>query len=285
MSFFLSSLDSTLKLINEQEIDYFSRLTTQMPGKRCVFIANEKYIDNIDDSVAMIITTEKIADMLQKKDIMCGYCIAKEPRNTFFDLLIQFEKNKNPDKPTIIGTGCEISNSANISDIGVVLGNNVFIDDFVKIFPNTIIGDNTVIQSGVAIGAQLFNTYYHNGVYTQIPQKGMTIIGNNVLIGCNSVIAQAMYTYGKTLISDGTKIDANVSVSHNDIIGENCTICAGVSLGGYVEVGVRSELGLGVTVKNAVKIGKDAMVGMGSVVLFDVKDNESCFGNPARKMK
>ena len=70
MSFFLSSLDSTLKLINEQEIDYFSRLTTQMPGKRCVFIANEKYIDNIDDSVAMIITTEKIADMLQKKDII-----------------------------------------------------------------------------------------------------------------------------------------------------------------------------------------------------------------------
>ena len=48
---------------------------------------------------------------------------------------------------------------------------------------------------------------------------------------------------------------------------------------------MRSELGLGVTVKNAVKIGKDAMVGMGSVVLFDVKDNESCFGNPARKMK
>ena len=43
MSFFLSSLDSTLKLINEQEIDYFSRLTTQMPGKRCVFIAKAEY--------------------------------------------------------------------------------------------------------------------------------------------------------------------------------------------------------------------------------------------------
>lgn len=285
MSIILSELDSSIVVDSEFPFDYFSRITTKREGNKCVFLADEKYISKLDDSVSMVITNKDIADKIRETDLKCGFCLSNEPRGQFFELLIAYEKKVCRFEKTIIQDNSNISKKATISEIGVRIGRNVVIGDYAQILPGTTIGNDVVIQGGAIVGAQLFNTYKYKGKHIQIPQCGKTVINNNVLIGSNSVVAQAMYSYGETTIGEGTKVDALASISHNDTIGSNCLICAGAILGGYVSVGNDTEIALGARVKNSVNIGSNVMIGMGSVMLFDAKDGESWFGNPAKRMK
>lgn len=272
------------KLVNEKEFDVFARITTDVCGKKCVFLNDEKYIKKIDDSITMVITTSDIATKLTNFKTL-GVLYTENPRDVYFKLMITYEERIGCEyTDTVIGENCKISSNSYISPQNVIIGNNVEIGDFVWIGPNVEIKDNTIIQSGCKIGVESLNTYHYKGRHIQISPNGKTIIGENVLIGANSVVAQALYNYGITSIEEDTKIDACVSISHNNEIGKNVKICAGVILGGYVTIGDNSVIGLGATIKNAVKIGNNASVGMGSTVLMDVKPNVNVFGNPARRI-
>lgn len=269
---------------NEQPFYFFARMTSIFPKTRCVFITEQKYLDNIDDTVSMVITTKRIANT-RKWEEKCGVCIVDSPRDVFFSLLEFYEESKEQELlPTEVGEECNIAKTAVIADRGVSIGKHVTIEEFVVIESGVTINDYSTIRSGSHIGAPGFNLYSKNGQLSQIRHNGIVIIGEKVTIGSNSVVERGLYSYGKTEIHDEVQIGCNVCIGHNSRVGMRSEICAGSVLAGYVEIGKNAKIFINASIKNAVCVGDDAIVDIGSVVIREVETGTEVFGNPARRM-
>lgn len=146
------------------------------------------------------------------------------------------------------------------------------------------IGNNCNIDPTAVLGRDGFGYEPdENGELVFFPHFGHVIIGNNVDIGANTCIDRG--TINDTIIEDGAKIDNLVHIGHNCCIGKNVSITPGVVLGGSVTVGDGTFIGMNATIKEHLKIGKDCIIGMGAVILQNVGDGETWFGNPGRRMK
>lgn len=276
-------VNNDIKFINEQPFKFFARATSKINDTKCLFVGSVKYVNNIDDNTKMVITNPETFEKL--RDMKCGFCVTDQPRNLFFQLMDEYERKLASELPqTVIGKDCHISKLASIASNGVIIGDRVTIEDFVRIEPNTVIGDDSVICAGAKIGVQAFNIYEYANMSKRLFHGGKTIIGNNVLISHNTVIEQALYWYMSTIIGDNTKIDANVLIGHNDHIGERCDITAGANIAGFVTVGNDTVIRVGVSVANGLRIGNNAHIGIGAVVVRNVRDNANMFGNPAKDL-
>lgn len=179
----------------------------------------------------------------------------------------------------------------------VIIGKNAYIEPNVLIGHNVIIGDNAVVLKGSVIkhssignnfianeysviGAQGF-TMTENLQYEKlrIPTLGKVLIGDNVEVGVHDNVSCG--SAGNTVIENNVKLDAEVHVGHDVIIGEGTEITAGVIVGGYVTIGKHTFVGINSVIRNRVAIGNDAVIGMGSVVVKSVADAVTVVGNPA----
>lgn len=273
-----------VSLLKERPFDVFARATSHVDGKRCIFISDKKYLNKIDSTVSMVITTESIAKLVGE-DADIGVCVSDNPRGLFFELMSAYEKGEGLEKfETRIGKDCKISKTAVISPYNVIIGDNVQIGDYVVIHPNTTIGNHVTIQAGAKIAEQDFNVYSYHGIKKQVYHSGNVVIGSNVLISSGVFIGQAMYLYGETLIGDNCFIGANVCVGHNAEIQSGCEVCANSIIAGYCRIGENTKIFLSVTLANAINIGKKVTINVGSVVIRDVPDGKTVFGNPAREI-
>jgi UDP-3-O-[3-hydroxymyristoyl] glucosamine N-acyltransferase len=149
---------------------------------------------------------------------------------------------------------------------------------------NCVVGDNCIVQSGVFIGEDGF-AYERNESTTleTFPHYGKVIIGNNVDISTNILIARG--SLKDVIIRNGTKIDALVHIAHNVNIGKNCSLTAGTVIGGSTSVGDTCWLDLNSTLKHKIRLGKNVIVGSGASVIQDVPDEDIVAGVPAKCIK
>ena len=114
-----------------------------------------------------------------------------------------------------------------------VIGSDTLIYPSASIYNNTQIGERCIIHSGAVIGADGFgfapDFSATGGEWVKIPQTGRVVIGNDVEVGASTTIDRGAMT--DTIIGAGTKIDNQVQIAHNVIIGNCCVIagCAGIS--------------------------------------------------------
>ncbi len=128
------------------------------------------------------------------------------------------------------------------------------------------------MQSGAVLGAIGFG-YVPNpqtGEYIQFPQQGVLVIEDNVEIGANTTIDRGALE--ETRIGAGTKIDNQVHIGHNTIIGKNVIIAAQAGISGscVIEDGaiLAGQVGLSdrVTIKAGTILGGQAGVYVGATV-------------------
>lgn len=163
----------------------------------------------------------------------------------------------------------------------VCVGRNVYIGSGVKIVGKVQIGDNVVIRENAVIGADGLRTdRYHDGSAVTMPHFGGVVIGDDVDIGANTVIARG--AIDNTVIGDGAKIDNSCFISHGVHIGKHTFVVGETIMFGSSSCGERAFISGNSTIRNGIHVGDDSTVGMGAVVTKSVPNNTVVMGNPAK---
>lgn len=217
--------------------------------------------------------------------------ITNDPKNAFMKLVMrQCGKTVQP----YVDITAAIAPSASIGQ-GCYIGRNVVIGDNAKIGPSCEIRENTYIGAGTVIGEKCIigqncviagetnGSIFEDtdGIMKDMPNIGIVRIGKYVRIGAGSIIARATFT--ETVIDDECEINAGTSLGHNVKVGKRVQLLGRNTISGNTHIGDNSQL-ISCCVKNRIVIGKNVKCGIGSVVLQNIPDNKTCFGNPARIM-
>lgn len=110
------------------------------------------------------------------------------------------------------------------------------------------------------------------------------IIGLNTKIGVGSIVLSYSSISCDILIGDFVTIHGNVVLGHDVNIGSWCVIESGVFCGGGVCIGESTTMHTKASIHPRKTVGINASVSMGSVVIRNVPDGATVFGNPAKRI-
>jgi UDP-3-O-[3-hydroxymyristoyl] glucosamine N-acyltransferase len=188
-----------------------------------------------------------------------------------------------------VGSHCSIGSRTMIFG-GVHIGAHVSIGAECVIYPGAVIldrcqlGRRVIVHSGAVIGSDGFGyAQDEQGHHVKIPQMGIVQIDDDVEIGANSTIDRA--TLGKTWIRRGTKIDNQVQIAHNVVVGEHSALVAQVGIAGSAQLGNHVLLAGQTGVNGHISIGDRARVAAKSAVAHSVAAGEEMLGIPAVPIK
>lgn len=169
----------------------------------------------------------------------------------------------------VIGPGCTIGRDC-------VIGAN-------STLQHAILGDRVYLHPGVCIGQDGFGYAMGAGGHLKVPQVGRVVIQDNVEIGANTTIDRGANR--DTIVGEGTKIDNQVQIGHNVIIGRHCVLVSQVGLSGSCTLEDFVAIGGQTGVRGHVRIGMGAQIAAVSVVGEDVPVGGRYGGTPAKPVK
>ncbi len=173
---------------------------------------------------------------------------------------------------TIIQPGVFVGNH-------VTIGNNCLIHANVSIYDHCVIGDGVIIHSGSVIGADGFYFKRRPDAYDKLLSGGRVVIEDHVEIGACCTIDGGVTS--DTRIGSGTKLDNQIQVGHDTVIGKNCLFAALVGIAGCVTIEDEVILWGQVGVQKDLVIGKGAVVLGQSGIMKSIKGGKTYFGSPA----
>jgi len=247
-----------------------------------VFVDHPKYYDKALNSAATTILINKKVDCPTGKALL----ISEDPFRDFNKLTHHF-------KPFIAATA-SIAASASIGDgtriqPNVFIGNNVSIGSHCMIHPNVTIYDNTIIGNHVTIhantvlGADAF--YYKNRPegFDKLLSGGNVVLEDHVDLGASCTIDRGVT--GSTTIGRGTKIDNQVHIGHDTVIGKKCLIASQTGLAGCVIIEDEVTLWGQVGTNSGITIGKGAVILGQTGVTKSLEGGKSYFGTPVAESR
>jgi len=187
------------------------------------------------------------------------------------------------DPGAVIGPRAEIGTRSVVA-AGAVIGPEVRIGRDCAIgasatIVHALIGDRVIIHTGCRIGQDGYGYLDGSKGREKIPQLGRVIIQDDCEIGANTTIDRG--SFRDTMIGEGTKIDNQVQIGHNVVVGRHCILVAQVGISGSVTLGDYVVLGGKVGVADHIEIGERAMVAAGGHVLSNIPGGARWGGYPA----
>lgn len=243
-----------------------------------VFVDHPKYYDKALNSAATIILINKKVDCPDKKALL----ISDDPFRDFNKLTLHFKpfirstssisESATIGRNTIIQPNCFIGNN-------VIIGDNCVIHSNVSIYDDTVIGNNVVIHAGTVLGASAFYYKKRPEGYDQLLSGGRVVIKNNVHIGALCTIDRGVT--GDTTIGEGSKLDNQIQIGHDTILGKKCLIASQTGIAGCVviedEVTIWGQVGS----TSGITIGEKAVIMAQSGISKSLEGNKTYFGSPA----
>lgn len=247
-----------------------------------VFVDHPKYYNKALESAATIVLINKEVPCPEGKALL----ISDDPFRDF-NKLTQYFKPFAPSnlaispsakigKNTIIQPNCFIGNN-------VVIGDNCLIHSNVSIYDDTVIGNHVTIHAGTILGASAF--YYKNKPegFSQLQSGGRVVIKDHVDIGALCTIDRGVT--GDTTIGEGSKLDNQIQVGHDTIMGKKCLIASQTGIAGCVVIEDEVTIWGQVGVKSGITIAKGTVIYAQSGLGQSTENNKTYFGSPAEEAR
>lgn len=243
-----------------------------------VFVDHPKYYEKALNSAATTIIINKETNCPEGKALI----ISVNPFDDFNKLTRHFAPKLGPKTN---------SDNQNLIYPNVYLGHNVQIGKNVRIYPGASILDGTRIHDNVTIGANSVighDAFYYKktsetGEYKVMHSCGTVTIEEGVEIGALCTVDRGVT--GITKIGKGSKIDNQVHIGHDTVIGQNCLIAAGVAIAGCVIIEDRVVIWGQVGIASSIKISEGAIILAQSGVMTDLEGGKTYFGSPCGEVK
>ncbi|HZW63640.1 MAG TPA: UDP-3-O-(3-hydroxymyristoyl)glucosamine N-acyltransferase [Flavobacteriaceae bacterium] len=247
-----------------------------------VFVDHPKYYEKALNSKATVILINKEVACPEGKALL----VSDDPFRDFNTLTKHFKPFKPSDNAisasakigenTVIQPNCFIGNN-------VVIGNNCIIHSNVSIYDNTIIGNNVTIHAGTILGADAFYYKKRPEGFDPLLSGGRVIIEDYVDIGALCTIDKGVT--GDTTIGEGSKLDNQIQIGHDTIVGKKCLIASQTGIAGCVviedEVTIWGQVGS----TSGITIGKKAVILAQSGISKSLEGNKTYFGYPAEESR
>lgn len=243
-----------------------------------VFVDHPKYYEKALHSKATIVLINKEVECPEGKALL----ISDDPFRDFnklTDFFKPFEKATALIAPsarigenTVVQPGTFLGNN-------VVIGNNCRIHSNVSIYDDCVIGDNVTIHAGTVLGADAFYYKKRPEGFDKLKSGGRVVIEDNVDLGALCTIDRGVT--GDTTIKKGTKIDNQVHIGHDTVVGEKCLIASQTGIAGCVvienEVTIWGQVGM----TSGITIGEKAVILAQSGISKSLEGGQTYFGYPA----
>jgi UDP-3-O-[3-hydroxymyristoyl] glucosamine N-acyltransferase len=287
-------------------VDRLSSLEAAGTGSLAYF-ANRKYAQVLQRiNGAVVFTTRELVE----PKLPLTYLVVDNPQSAFAAIARQFSRRALPagvspqaivhptarlgdgvaigpfacvGEGTVIGAGTQVYPYVFIGN-GVTIGSHCEIHPRATLFDRVRLEDRVKVFTGTVIGSEGFGIFGDGtGKLDEMPQIGTVVLESDVRIGANCTIDRG--TLGETRVGRGCKVDDQVHIGHNCVVGPNSILCAQVGLGGSVvleeDVVLAGQVGIG----HGVRIGKGARMGGQSGSTTNVRGGETYFATPATPIK
>lgn len=247
-----------------------------------VFVDHPKYYDKALHSNASVILINKDVECPAGKALL----ISDDPFRDFNKLSVFFRPFQKSDTA--------ISDSANIGE-GTILQPNVFIGNHVTIGKNCVIhsnvsiydhcsiGDNVSIHAGSVLGADAFYYKKRPEGFDKLISCGRVVLEDDVEIGALCTIDKGVT--GDTTIKKGSKLDNQVHVGHDTVIGRKCLIASQTGIAGCVVIEDEVTIWGQVGTTSGITIGAKAIIMGQTGVTKSVPGGKSYFGTPIEESR
>jgi UDP-3-O-[3-hydroxymyristoyl] glucosamine N-acyltransferase len=223
-----------------------------------MFVDHPKYYQKALKSAATTILIDQEVECPEGKALI----ISAHPFDDYNKLTRHFA-------PTIPWTSA-IGNNANIDPTAVIypnvtIGHDVTIGKNAVIHSGAVIGDRSILEENVVVGSNSVVGHYafyykkKDSGFDRMHSCGAVHLEKNVEIGALCTIDAGVSAM--TIIGAGTKIDNQVHIGHDTVVGKDCLMAANVGIAGCVTIEDR------VTLWGQVGVVSDIVIGEGAVVL------------------
>jgi len=162
----------------------------------------------------------------------------------------------------LLGPGCVIQRGARIGADSRLISR-------VNVYHGVRVGRRCIVHAGAVIGADGFGFALDSGTWAKVPQVGTVVIGDDVEIGANTTIDRG--AIDDTVVGNGVKLDNQIQVGHNVIIGAHTAVAGCVGISGSTTIGQRCMIGGAVGIAGHLTIADDVVVTGCSLVSASIK--------------
>ena len=176
-----------------------------------------------------------------------------------------------------VGPGCIVQSGSSLGDDTLLVAR-------VTVRPRVRIGARCILHPGSVIGADGFGFAFEERRWIKVPQVGGVRLGDDVDIGANTTVDCG--AIDDTVIGDGVKLDNQIQIGHNVVVGEHTIMasCSGVS--GSTVIGKRCMIGGLVGFAGHITIADDVAITGMAMVSASLRDPGSySSGFPAQESR
>lgn len=274
---------------NPKYVSFLKRL------QGCACFAARRHLEKIPKGVTVLLSQDPYRSFAQAVSYLYPESLRPLPVTqergisplSYIDSSAFLEEGVTVEAGAVIGAGAQIG-SGTVVGAQAIIGPKVCVGRGCTIGPQVMIqhallGNRVILHPGVRIGQDGFGFAMGSSGHLKVPQIGRVIIQDDVEIGANTTIDRGATR--DTVIGEGTKIDNQVQIGHNVVIGRHCILVAQVAVAGSSTLEDFVAIGGQTAVAGHVTVGRAAQVAAVSVVREDLAAGGRYGGIPAKPIR